>query len=219
LTNFIPERKYFLSRASNLKNLLLGEKDFIGQLRAGETGAYRKLVDQFSGRVFNTALGLLQHREDAEDVSQEVFVEVFRSISLFREEAKLSSWIYRITVTKSLELLRNRKRKKRSAVVLSLFGLEHQLSQSENVPFYHPGVKLENKEMSVALFSAIAKLPLNQRTAFTLHKVENLSYAEIAEAMAVSLSSVESLMFRAKQNLQKHLAVFYEQEKDHRKFL
>ena len=76
--------------------------------------------------------------------------------------------------------------------------------------FYHPRISLENKEMSAVLFNAIRRLPLNQRTAFTLNKLENLSYAELAEVMNLSVSSVESLLFRARQKLKELLGDYYE---------
>ena len=187
------------------------EEKLIGQLRAGDMNAYRELVSRFSGKIYNTALGLLQDKEDAEDMTQEVFIEIFQSISGFQERSKLSTWIYRITVRKSLELIRSRNRKKRKGVFLSLFGKEDHLPVTSSSPFYHPGIKLENKERAAVLFMAIEKLPVNQRTAFTLHKVENLSYAELAEIMEITVSSVESLMFRAKQNLRKILGSYYDQ--------
>ena len=111
---------------------------------------------------------------------------------------------------KSLEMIRKKSRKKRAGNILSLFGKEHLVTTPTSAPFYHPGVKMENKERAAILFSAIARLPENQKTAFTLHKVEDLSYNEIASIMEVTLSSVESLMFRAKQNLKKLLADYYE---------
>jgi RNA polymerase sigma factor (sigma-70 family) len=187
------------------------EHRFIGLLKQGSVNAFEELVSQFTGRIYNTAFGLLQNKEDAEDITQEVFVEIHRSVSRFNEHSKLSTWIYQITVRKSLELLRSRKRKKRKGVLLSLFGKEGDFHVAAASPFYHPGVKLENKERSAILFRAIERLPDNQRTAFTLHKLENLSYAELGEIMGVSISSVESLMFRAKQNLRKYLEDYYDQ--------
>ncbi|MEI8007195.1 MAG: sigma-70 family RNA polymerase sigma factor [Bacteroidota bacterium] len=188
----------------------MSEQTFIGRLKSGEREAYSELLLQYSGRVYNTALGLLQNREDAEDMTQEVFTEVFRSVSGFREQSKLSTWIYRIAVTKSLELIRSRQRDKRSGIILSLFGKEHLLNVTADEQFYHPGISLENKEMSAVLFNAIRRLPLNQRTAFTLNKLENLSYAELAEVMNLSVSSVESLLFRARQKLKELLGDYYE---------
>jgi RNA polymerase sigma-70 factor (ECF subfamily) len=187
------------------------EEKFIQQLREGNLNAYQELVAQTSGRIYNIALGLLQNKEDAEDITQEVFVEVYQSVSRFSEKSKLSTWIYRIAVSKSLELIRRRSRKKRTGIILSLFGRENHLNVTNNSPFYHPGVKLENKERAAVLFRAIEQLPDRQRVAFTLHKLENLNYAEIAEITGISLSSVESLMFRAKQNLRKYLSSYYDQ--------
>jgi RNA polymerase sigma-70 factor (ECF subfamily) len=181
------------------------------KLREGDELAFRQLVDQHQNRVFNTALGLLQHHENAQDVTQEVFVEVFRSISKFRGDSTLSTWIYRITVQKALGHIRSGKRLKRSGTIFGLFGNESQLNIQTNQPFDHPGIQLENKERATILFKAIALLPLNQRTAFTLHKVEGLSQNEIAVIMSTSVSSVESHLVRARRNLRELLSDYYEQ--------
>ena len=183
---------------------------FIIKLREGNEQAFCELVDQFRDRVYNTALGMLQNEENAEDVTQEVFIEIFRSVVGFRGESSLSTWIYRITVRKSLEYIRTSQRKKRSGIFFSLFNLEQQESVTTEAPFYHPGILLENKERAAILFSAVSKLPVNQRTAFVLHKVEGLSQAEIAEIMNSSVSAVESLIVRAKQKLRELLSDYYD---------
>jgi RNA polymerase sigma factor (sigma-70 family) len=188
----------------------LDEEVLIVRIRKGDPSAFHDLVEHFRDRVYNTSLGLLQQTEDAEDITQEVFIEIYKSVSGFRGQSKLSTWIYRITVQKSLEFLRWKTRKKRYGVLLHLFGKEEEHLQHDLVHFLHPGVLLENKERASILFLAISKLPANQRTAFTLHKVEGLGYAEISGIMKTSLSSVESLLFRAKQNLRKLLAEYYE---------
>lgn len=187
----------------------MGEAHFILQLKEGDAQAYKELLRLFGDKVFNTCIGILQNEEDAEDITQEVFIEVFKSVHGFKEESTLSTWIYRIAVIKALEFLRKKKRKKRFAQVQSLFGMESVLPQTDKPHFYHPGIQLENKERAAILFDAIDKLPENQKTAFILHKTEGLSYAEVAEVMKTSISSVESLMFRAKQNLQKLLSAYY----------
>ncbi len=160
--------------------------------------------------VFNTALGLLHNRGDAEDVAQEVFAKAFQSIGHFRGESRLSTWLYRITVTKSLELLRSRKRQKRFGFVVSLFEPTGGRLVVDVPHFEHPGVLAENRERAAVLFAALEKLPENQKSAFVLHKMEDLSYAEVAEVLQVTVASVESLMFRAKQNLRKILGDYYE---------
>jgi RNA polymerase sigma-70 factor (ECF subfamily) len=132
---------------------------------------------------------------------------VFHSVNEFKGESKISTWLYRIAVTKSLDLLRARKRKKRFAFLQRLGGENDTLP--EPASFVHPGVQLENKERAAILFKALDKLPESQKTAFVLHKTEGLSYQEVAEVLNLSISSVESLMFRAKSNLQKYLADYY----------
>lgn len=187
----------------------MGEELLIAELREGKPSAYNELVKQFADKVYNTSISILQNEEDAEDNTQEVFIEVFRSVNNFKGESKLSTWIYRITVTKALEFLRKKRSKKRFAVVKSLFGLESVIPETDVPHFYHPGIQLENKERSAILFAAVDKLADTQKTAFILHKVEGLSYAEVAEVMKTSVPSVESLLFRAKQNLQKILGEYY----------
>lgn len=165
-------------------------------------------METWQDMVFNTALGLVQQLEDAEDVAQEVFVQVYQSINAFKGESRFSTWLYRITVSKSLDHLRKKKRKKRFAFVKNLFGEKNEVL--EQLPdFNHPGVALENKEKAALLFESIRQLPENQRIAFSLHKVEGLSYQEISDVMNVTIPAVESLMHRAKINLRKSLEIYY----------
>ena len=100
------------------------ERAWIEELQKGSPKAFERLVDAFQKRVFNTCLNFVFDQSDAEDLTQEVFVEVFRSIRGFEERSSLATWIYRISVSKSLELIRSRKRKKRAGVLLSIFGMQ-----------------------------------------------------------------------------------------------
>ncbi|HEY8388371.1 MAG TPA: RNA polymerase sigma factor [Parasegetibacter sp.] len=181
---------------------------FIEQLKEGDTSAYKSFVETWQDMVYNTSLGILQNAEDAEDVTQEVFVQVFQSIHSFKGDSKLSTWLYRITLSKAMDHIRRKKRKKRFAFVKSLFGEEGELTE-QPADFNHPGVKLDQKESAAVLFRALNKLSDNQRIAFTLHKLEGLSYQEISEVMKLSVSAVESLMHRAKANLRKWLEEYY----------
>ena len=148
---------------------------------------------------------MVHSTEDAEDLAQEVFIEVYLKFSQFREESTLKTWIYRIAVNKCLEYLRKKNAQKRKGAHLDL--VDNLISP---VGFDHPGVRMENRELARILFSAIAKLPENQRIAFTLHKVERLSHEEISAILEKSIASVESLIHRAKQNLKVSLKSYYE---------
>jgi len=114
-------------------------------LREGNEAAFRELVNRFQDRVYNTALGFLQHPEDAEDIAQEVFIQVYHSVGKFKGDARLSTWIYRITVTKSLDLIRSRKRKKRFGMLSQLFG-EDNRTVHEPIEHFQPGIRQEQKE-------------------------------------------------------------------------
>lgn len=185
------------------------ERLLTARLKTGDEQAFREVIRLFRDRIFNTALGIVQHVEDAEDLTQEVFMEIFRSVGTFRGQSALSTWIYRITVQKALEHLRRIRRKKRHAIVMGLFGREEQVITGIDAPFYHPGIRLENRERSSVLFNALSKLPEDQKTAFVLQKMEGLTQSEVAAVMEKSVSAVESLIFRAKQNLRRLLAVYY----------
>jgi RNA polymerase sigma factor (sigma-70 family) len=190
----------------------LEESELIAGLVKSDEDSFKFLVDLYKNKVYNTCIGLVQNKNDAEDLTQEVFVEIFLSINQFKRKSKLSTWIYRIAVMKSLDLLRRRKRKKRFAFITSLFGEKGEIIH-DSVNFFHPGVIAENKELSSILFSTVSKLPASQNIAFILNKVEGLSYNEISEVMNISVSAVESVLFRAKKNLQKKLQKYYDELK------
>jgi RNA polymerase sigma factor (sigma-70 family) len=187
----------------------LNEQELIERLKQGDEGAFKTIVETWQDMVYNTSLGIVQNAGDAEDIAQEVFVRVYESVGSFKGESKFSTWLYRITVTRSIDFLRKKKRKKRFGILQSIFG--NPEGQAPDPPdFHHPGVILANKEKAAVLFKAIEKLPENQKIAFTLHKVEGLSYKEISDIMGTTLAAVESLIHRARLNLQKHLKQYYE---------
>lgn len=178
----------------------MSEKEIVAQLRLGDETAFKELVNLYQQKVYNTALNFLQNQHDSEDIAQEVFIQVFHSIHQFKGNAKLSTWIYRITVTKCLDHLRSKKRKKRFAFISSLFSEKHDLLY-ETPDFDHPAVQLDRKEEAAILFKLVNTLPESQKTAFLLNKIDGLSYSEIALIMDKSASAVDSLLQRAKQNL------------------
>jgi RNA polymerase sigma factor (sigma-70 family) len=187
---------------------VLNEWNLIERLKKGDEAAFKEIVESSQGLVYNTALGIVQNPEDAEDVAQEVFVQLYESIRSFKGESKLSTWLYRITVSKAMDHLRKKKRKKRFAYVQSLFGANDQLIY-DPPDFVHPGVSLDNKEKAKELFKAIDQLPPKQKIAFTLNRIEGLNYQEISEIMKLTVASVESLLHRARKNLRKNLETYY----------
>ena len=187
------------------------ENELISRLIKNDEKAFGLLVNLFSKKVYNTCIGMLQNLEDAEDITQDIFVSIHLNIKDFNQNSSLSTWIYRISVNKCLEFIRKRNRKKRSGIFKSIFSSDDENVIKNHSDFSHPGILLENKELAKVLFKAIDLLPENQKSAYILHKLEQVSYSEIATIMELSLSSVESLLFRAKQNLRKNLATYYEE--------
>ena len=191
----------------------LQESELIAELKAGRESAFRMLVETYQDKVYNMALVIVQHPEEAEDIAQEVFMEVYQTVRQFREEAKLTTWLYRITTTKALAHHRKRKAQKRFSILTSLFGMNNEVLHHPP-DFHHPGVSLEQKEEMKTLFKAVDRLADAQKVAFTLHYVDELSHREIAEVMQVTISAVESLLHRAKQNLRKSLTPYYKENRN-----
>lgn len=152
--------------------------------------------------VFNLALSYVQNTQDAEEITQDVFISVHKNITKFKYQSSLKTWIYRITINTSLDFLKAQKRNKRKALfqAKSIDSITTQLAN-----FDHPGVQLEDKEDLQRLFLHINSLPKNQRTALILLKIEQKKTAEVAEIMKLSFKAVEALFFRAKVNLKKFI--------------
>jgi len=185
------------------------EEEIIVLLKKGDEPTYKTVVEQYQRYVLNTCFRFVNSEETAEDISQEVFIQLFYSIGEFRGESKLSTWIYRIAVTKSLDYIKKNKRKKRFASIKRLFGEDEMEERIPSNDESNPEKELDKKERMQILNLALDSLPENQRIAFTLSKYDEMSYKEIADILGTSVSAVESLIHRAKNNLQKKLYNYY----------
>ncbi len=181
------------------------ESELIQNLKQQNEEAFSVLVKQYQDQVVNTCFGFVHDKEDARDLAQEVFVEVYHSIRKFREESGLGTWLYRIAVNKSLDFILRKNRKKRFGIHMRVGKLDatDQVDLAARVD--NPHAQLEEKERFVLLREAIARLPKNQRIAITLQKFEECPSAKIAEIMNTSVAAVESLLHRAKANLYQQL--------------
>ena len=189
---------------------MINQEEFIENLRSGNQAAFSLLIDDYQQKVFHTCISYVPNKEDAEDIAQEVFLEVYKSIGKFKGNSKLSTWIYKICTNKCLEFIRKKNAKKRLVFMQRILGNEIPLDKTNFfTEFNHPGILLEHKEQSETIYLAINTLPESQKTVFTLAKLDGKTYQEIVEITGKSMSSVESIMFRAKKNLQKKLANFY----------
>ncbi len=170
---------------------------------------FRSLVAEHQEMVLNTCYRFVFNRQDAEDLAQEVFVEVFRSLEQFREESKLSTWIYRIAVTKSLDHLRRLNRKKRFSSLKRVIGLADAADDIAAPSKNNPAEEFASNERLNVLQDALDTLPESQKIAFLLSKQDGYSNQEIADILETSVSAVESLVHRAKKNLHNKLYAYY----------
>lgn len=160
----------------------------------------------YKDMVFNLALQYVQQTEDAEEITQDVFVSIYKNQAHFKQNASLKTWIYRITINHCLDFIKAKKRKKRFARISSIFFPDQGTTlRHDQAAFDHPGVLLEQREATQAIFDCINQLPHQQKTALILTKIEGLSQLEAAQVMDLSPKAVESLVQRAKNNLAKKL--------------
>ncbi len=151
--------------------------------------------------VFNLALHYVQNIEDAEEITQDVFVKVFDNLNTFKKQSSLKTWVYRITINQSLDFIKGKNPQKRN-FLYSIFSINDSNFKFQPSNFNHPGIELELKEACQKIFEAINQLSDNQKTALILLKIEDKSQAETAEIMNLNVKALESLFQRAKNNLE-----------------
>lgn len=182
------------------------ELEILQKVALGDHASFKELYTLYAEKVYNTALGFVQNAEDAEEISQEVFVRVFRNAGKFQGNSKLSTWIYRIAVNESLTYLKKRSR-------FSFMGLSP--TESLTIDYDHPGVQTEQKEKAKILLSLIHTLPESQKTAVILCYLEFLPRKEVAKIMETSVKAVESLLMRAKKKLAAHVQRHFPEFRHH----
>lgn len=175
----------------------MDEFTLIQNILDGSQPDFERLIKIYQPNVFRTAMGLLHNKEDAEEVTQDVFLKIYDSLSSFNQKAALSTWIYRITINASLNFLKKKKGNRLLVGLSALLGLVSKEKQSEK--------QVTDKEEKDAIRKAMQELPEKQRLAFVLTKYEELPQRQVAEIMQISEGAVEQLVIRARNNLQKKL--------------
>lgn len=168
-----------------------------------------KLIHLYQKKVLNTCFKFLLNKEDAEDITQEVFLEVYQSMHKFRGDAQIGTWIYRIAISKCLDELKKRNRKKRITSIGKIFGLEY--AENKKSALTAPDTKLEQKQQLELLQTALHKLPDSQRIAFTLSKIDGFSNEEIANILQTTVVAAESLIYRGRKRIKEELEILLKQ--------
>ena len=175
------------------------ESELIQQIKKQDQNAFSHLVDLYATMVYSVVFKMIGSKEDSEDITQEVFSTIWTTIDSFKGDSLLKTWIYRVAINKTHEFLRKKNRKKRKGFHIPIEDKSNLIPLNEQTP----GEVLEYQELERAFHQSLSKIPQNQQIAFLLNRFEGMSYHEIALEMKTSHSAVESLIFRAKQNLTK----------------
>jgi RNA polymerase sigma-70 factor (ECF subfamily) len=181
-----------------------GEAALVARCTAGDQVACADLVAAHQRLVFALALNLLGNRDEALDLSQEVFLRVFRTLSTFRGQSSLRTWIFRIVVNQARNRQRWWRRRHRDAQVSLDEHLRKNgdLESTDEVP---PDHVLASKETAERLWRALDRLPFDQRTALILREIDGLRYEEIAFSLDIAVGTVKSRLTRARQALRAEL--------------
>ncbi len=175
----------------------------------GDTSAFRTIVEKYQNQVMRTVYRFTGDYYQAEDLTQEVFVRVFKAAKRYRPRAKFKTWLFRIVVNLCLNYRRDRARRRTESLDVPLIINGNSLPRDVRGPDGDiPEMASEKRELKEVVRDAVDTLPTNQRLAVILRRFEEMSYREIAETMDVSVGAVESLLFRARQNLKTRLAPY-----------
>jgi RNA polymerase sigma-70 factor (ECF subfamily) len=187
----------------------LDEAALIDRCLSGDDTAYDQIVQRYGDMVFNLAYRFLGRRDEAVDLSQEVFLQVYRKLASFRRDASLRTWIYRIVINRAKNRQRWWKRRFAEMTAVSLDDCEEHLNWELAAPVKGNGASphkaLLRKEIGHLLRQAIDRLPFDQRSILLLKEIEGLSYDEIAQTLELPLGTVKSRLARARRSLRGRL--------------
>ncbi|MCI4670745.1 MAG: RNA polymerase sigma factor [Bacteroidia bacterium] len=180
----------------------MDQNSLLAKIANGDRNSFRIFFDTHSELVFNVALKFARNKQDAEEITQEVFIKVFRFARNFEGKSSATTWLYRMAVNTSLNYLKKYKK-------------GHSIESVDIAPqkFYHPGIESDHKEKANLMFELVEYLPDKQKTAFILSYVDDLPRKEVAAIMEMSLKAVESLLQRAKKKLRVNLEKIYQERR------
>lgn len=184
------------------------ESRLIAQVREGNFIAFRKIMEAHQKEIFYLAYDMTGNRQDAEDLSQEIFIKAFHAMQHFRGDAKIGSWLYRIAVNTCIDKLRQKKDE--------MYDISAEFDESGSVPHRYlatdpeenPENKAENSMMQRYIRNALHKLSPGERSVFVLRHYHDLPLAEIAQILNLSLGTVKSQIHRALKKLQTQLSFY-----------
>ncbi len=189
------------------------EKKLVDRICGGDMASFQELVERYKKKVYYLANDIVGDHHDAEDISQEVFIKVFRFIKKFRKDAKLSSWIYQITVNTSIDLKRKKTKKTHVYMEDSQMDSIQQSSSLTGSRINHPERRAEANMLQNQIEQLLHKVSPKERSVFVMRYYNEFKTTEIAETLNVSTNTIKSLLFRAKKKLRKELSIYQGKQK------
>ena len=174
----------------------------IERSNAGDREAFETLVSRYEKKVYSLALRLTGRSEDAFDLTQDIFMKMFASLSLFRGESAFSTWLYRLSYNVCIDYERKRKRR---VITYSLEDDTYFLDPHLTDDRFSPEVQWENRQLKEEIQKALLELSAEHRMMVLMRDVQGLSYKEIAEVLEIGEGTVKSRIFRAREAMRKKL--------------
>ncbi|MBU1169766.1 MAG: sigma-70 family RNA polymerase sigma factor [Proteobacteria bacterium] len=188
------------------------DQALIDGIKRGETGLFETLVDKYSPRLYNFGLKICKSREDAEDLVQESFINIFRYVKDFRQEASLKNWMYRIAASVCWKMKRKTGSIKEKDLSLEELMPDHHASPEQVPPAWahEPVAQLLNQELSGQIQNAISRLPTPYRLVLVLRDMEGFSTDETADILSITPANVKVRLHRARLFVRDDLKEYYE---------
>ncbi len=183
----------------------------VTRAKAGDQAAFTELVERHQARVYNHVLRMMGNRQDAEEVLQDTFVQVYRNLASFEERSRFSTWVYRIATNEALMRLRKAHRK-REVFVDDHLGLDSRWHGDQIRGFARSALdEVVDRETVRLLMKVLAELPEEHRVVFTMRDIDGLTNAEVAEILDLSIAAVKSRLHRSRLYLRDRLSLLYGQ--------
>jgi RNA polymerase sigma factor (sigma-70 family) len=184
------------------------EKELVLKAQRGDVRAFEDLVERYHGRIYGLTYNMTSNREDAEDLTQEVFVKAFEALPRFKGKSSFYTWLYRIAVNKTINYRKKRNRKR----ALSLDQFDQEIKTDDvYCEFTAKGSPLRNislSELQIKLNEALQNLSEKHRTVVVMHDMQGIPHDEIAKVVGASVGTVRSRLFYARRQMQSELAEF-----------
>lgn len=174
------------------------QPEWLEKARQGDMDAWEILVKEYEGMVYHIAYRMMQYEQEAKDISQEIFIKVYRNLPKFDEKSAFSTWLYRIAVNTCIDALRKNK-------IKQTVSLEQHTEQNQTIAYTTetPENVYLNKEKQNTIMEALQNLSPEHKAIILMRDIQNMTYGEIAECLSVSLGTVKSRIARAREQFKK----------------